>query len=128
MRRTLTTTTNAVRLRFAPSPTGALHVGGARTALFNYLFARKCELQGGDASFLVRIDDSDSTRTVPGAEEAILSDLAWLGLRFGAPLRCSDRDYAETVDQLLATGHAYRDFGGDIEGKPLFLVPKSRCS
>ena len=114
MRRTLTkAASDAVRLRFAPSPTGALHVGGARTALFNYLFARKCELQGGDASFLVRIDDSDSSRTVPGAEEAILSDLAWLGMRFGAPLRCSDRDYASTVDQLLETGHAYRDFGSD---------------
>ena len=61
---------------------------------------------------MVRIDDSDSSRTVPGAEEAILSDLAWLGLRFGAPARCSDRDYASTVDQLLETGHAYRDFGG----------------
>ena len=113
MRRTLATAaSDAVRLRFAPSPTGALHVGGARTALFNYLFARKCELQGGDASFLVRIDDSDASRTVPGAEEAILCDLAWLGLRFGAPARCSDRDYASTVDQLLETGHAYRDFGG----------------
>ena len=114
MRRTLTTAaSDAVRLRFAPSPTGALHAGGARTALFNYLFARKCELRGCDATFLVRIDDSDSSRTVPGAEEAILSDLAWLGMRFGAPARCSDRDYASTVDQLLETGHAYRDFGGD---------------
>ena len=62
---------------------------------------------------MVRIDDSDSSRTVPGAEEAILSDLAWLGMRFGAPARCSDRDYASTVDQLLETGHAYRDFGSD---------------
>ena len=114
MRRTLATAASeAVRLRFAPSPTGALHVGGARTALFNYLFARKCELQGGDASFLVRIDDSDASRTVEGAEAAILSDLAWLGLRFGAPARCSDRDHASTVDQLLETGHAYRDFGSD---------------
>ena len=114
MRRTLTTAASeAVRLRFAPSPTGALHAGGARTALFNYLFARKCELRGCEATFMVRIDDSDSSRTVEGAEEAILSDLAWLGMRFGAPLRCSDRDYAEMVDQLLATGHAYRDFGSD---------------
>ena len=114
MRRTLTTAASeAVRLRFAPSPTGALHAGGARTALFNYLFARKCELRGCDATFMVRIDDSDSSRTVPGAEEAILSDLAWLGMRFGAPARCSDRDYASTVDQLLETGHAYRDFGSD---------------
>ena len=62
---------------------------------------------------MVRIDDSDNSRTVPGAEEAILSDLAWLGMRFGAPARCSDRDYASTVDQLLETGHAYRDFGSD---------------
>ena len=114
MRRTLATAASeAVRLRFAPSPTGALHVGGARTALFNYLFARKCELRGCEATFMVRIDDSDSSRTVPGAEAAILSDLAWLGLKFGAPRRCSDRDYASTVDQLLETGHAYRDFGND---------------
>ena len=114
MRRALTTAaSDAVRLRFAPSPTGALHAGGARTALFNYLFARKCELRGCEATFMVRIDDSDSSRTVPGAEEAILSDLAWLGMRFGSPQRCSDRDYAATVDQLLALGHAYRDFGGD---------------
>lgn len=109
-RRTLTT--NAVRLRFAPSPTGALHVGGARTALFNFLFARKCELEGRATSFVVRIDDSDASRNVDGAEAAILRDLAWLGLRFGAPERCSDRDYAGTMNRLLETGHAYRDFGG----------------
>ena len=62
-----------VRVRFAPSPTGALHIGGVRTALFNYLFARQ---HGGD--MLLRIEDTDSTRFVPGAEEYITESLAWL--------------------------------------------------
>ena len=64
-----------VRVRFAPSPTGALHIGGVRTALFNYLFARQ---HGGD--MLLRIEDTDSTRFVPGAEEYITEALAWLGI------------------------------------------------
>ena len=64
-----------VRVRFAPSPTGALHIGGVRTALFNYLFARQ---HGGD--MLLRIEDTDSTRFVPGAEEYITESLAWLGI------------------------------------------------
>ena len=65
-----------VRVRFAPSPTGALHLGGVRTALFNYLFARH---YGGD--FLLRIEDTDQTRYVPGAEEYIIESLKWCGLK-----------------------------------------------
>ena len=63
---------NSVRVRFAPSPTGALHIGGVRTALYNYLFARK---MGG--KFLLRIEDTDQARFVPGADQYILDSLAW---------------------------------------------------
>ena len=69
-----------VRVRFAPSPTGALHLGGVRTALFNYLFARH---YGGD--FLLRIEDTDQTRYVPGAEEYIIESLKWCGLKVEQP-------------------------------------------
>ena len=71
-----------VRVRFAPSPTGALHIGGVRTALYNYLFARQ---HGGD--MLLRIEDTDSTRFVPGAEEYILEALEWLGMGIDEGLR-----------------------------------------
>lgn len=112
-----------VRVRFAPSPTGALHIGGVRTALYNYLFARQ---HGGD--MLLRIEDTDSTRFVPGAEEYILEALDWLhigideGLRMrdgkieavGAhgPYRQSERReiYHQYVKQLLDSGHAYIAF------------------
>ena len=73
-----------VRVRFAPSPTGALHIGGVRTALFNYLFARQ---HGGD--MLLRIEDTDSTRFVPGAEEYITESLAWLGIEIDEGI-CQD--------------------------------------
>ena len=66
-----------VRVRFAPSPTGALHMGGVRTALFNYLFAKQ---HGGD--FILRIEDTDSARFVPGAEEYIIEALNWCGIKF----------------------------------------------
>lgn len=66
-----------VRVRFAPSPTGALHIGGVRTALYNYLFARQ---HGGDLIF--RIEDTDSNRFVPGAEEYIIESFRWLGIKF----------------------------------------------
>ena len=66
-----------VRVRFAPSPTGALHIGGVRTALYNYLFARQ---HGGDLIF--RIEDTDSHRFVPGAEEYIIESFRWLGIKF----------------------------------------------
>ena len=65
------------RVRFAPSPTGPLHIGGVRTALYNYLFAKK---HGG--TFLLRIEDTDQTRFVPGAEEYIIEAFHWLGLKF----------------------------------------------
>ena len=105
-----------VRVRFAPSPTGALHIGGVRTALYNYLFARK---HGGDLIF--RIEDTDSHRFVPGAEEYILESFQWLGIKFDegvsfggqhGPYRQSERRdiYKKYVDQLLAAGKAYIAF------------------
>ncbi|MBC7884269.1 MAG: glutamate--tRNA ligase, partial [Saprospiraceae bacterium] len=66
---------NTVRVRFAPSPTGPLHIGGVRTALYNYLFARK-----HNGTFILRIEDTDQTRYVPGSEEYIVESLTWFGL------------------------------------------------
>ncbi len=105
-----------VRVRFAPSPTGALHIGGVRTALFNYLFARQ---HGGDLIF--RIEDTDSTRFVPGAEEYIIESFRWLGITFDegvsfggdkGPYRQSERKdiYKRYVDQLIESGKAYIAF------------------
>ena len=110
-----------VRVRFAPSPTGALHIGGVRTALYNYLFARQ---HGGD--MLLRIEDTDSTRFVPGAEEYIIEALDWLGIKIDegicldapngkgshGPYRQSERReiYHKYVQQLLDSGHAYYAF------------------
>ena len=105
-----------VRVRFAPSPTGPLHIGGVRTALYNYLFARQ---NGGDLIF--RIEDTDSTRFVPGAEEYILESFRWLGIRFDegvgfggdkGPYRQSERRdiYKKYVEQLLGEGKAYVAF------------------
>lgn len=105
-----------VRVRFAPSPTGPLHMGGVRTALFNYLFARKHQ-----GTMILRIEDTDQGRFVPGAEEYIMESLAWCGIQidegvreggaFG-PYRQSDRQaiYRQYVDQLLTTGWAYYAF------------------
>lgn len=118
-----------VRVRFAPSPTGALHIGGVRTALYNYLFAKK---HGGD--FLLRIEDTDQTRFVPGAEAYIIEALKWLGIEpvegvgFGSdasggphtPYRQSERKpmYRQYVMQLIEAGHAYYAFDSaeEIEG------------
>ena len=105
-----------VRVRFAPSPTGALHIGGVRTALYNYLFAKQ---HGGD--MILRIEDTDSQRFVPGAEEYIIESLNWLGIKFdegvgiggpGAPYRQSERRdiYKKYVKQLLDAGRAYIAF------------------
>ena len=105
-----------VRVRFAPSPTGALHIGGVRTALYNYLFARQ---HGGDLVF--RIEDTDSNRFVPGAEEYILESFRWLGIKFDegvsfggehGPYRQSERRsiYKKYVEQLLAADKAYIAF------------------
>ena len=109
-------TERRVRVRFAPSPTGPLHIGGVRTALFNYLFARQ---HGGD--FVFRIEDTDSHRFVPGAEEYIIESFKWLGITFDegvsfggdhGPYRQSERRdiYKKYVDQLLADGKAYYAF------------------
>ncbi|HYX06472.1 MAG TPA: glutamate--tRNA ligase [Bacteroidales bacterium] len=105
-----------VRVRFAPSPTGPLHMGGVRTALFNYLFAKK---HGGD--FLLRIEDTDQTRYVTGAEQYIIDSLQWCGLKPDegveqggphAPYRQSERKdiYRRYADQLLISGNAYYAF------------------
>jgi len=108
-----------VRVRFAPSPTGGLHMGGVRVALFNYLFAKK---HGGD--FILRIEDTDQTRYVKGAEEYIIKSLKWCGIEpnegvgFGdgpyAPYRQSERKakgiYKAYADKLVASGHAYYAF------------------
>jgi len=105
-----------VRVRFAPSPTGPLHIGGVRTALFNYLFAKK---HGGD--FLLRIEDTDQARYVPGAEQYIQEALEWCGITIDegpvqggpfAPYRQSERKelYRQYAEQLLDCGHAYYAF------------------
>jgi len=115
-----------VRVRFAPSPTGPLHIGGVRTALFNYLFAKQ---HGGD--FILRIEDTDSQRFVPGAEEYIIESLRWCGifptegvldhgematvpspLHPCAPYRQSQRKhlYRQYAEQLVAQGYAYYAF------------------
>ena len=105
-----------VRVRFAPSPTGGLHLGGVRTALFNYLFAKHHQ---GD--FILRVEDTDQTRFVPGAEEYIMECLAWCGLNpdespqhggnYG-PYRQSERkpSYRQFAEDLVAKGHAYYAF------------------
>ena len=105
-----------VRVRFAPSPTGALHIGGVRTCLYNYLFAKQ---HGGELIF--RIEDTDSQRFVPGAEEYIIEALTWLGIKFDegvsfggnyGPYRQSERKdiYKKYVQQLLDAGKAYIAF------------------
>ena len=105
-----------VRVRFAPSPTGPLHIGGVRTALYNYLFARQ---HGGDLVF--RIEDTDSHRFVPGAEDYIIESFKWLGIKFDegvsfggnyGPYRQSERRkiYKKYVQQLLDNGKAYLAF------------------
>jgi glutamyl-tRNA synthetase len=105
-----------VRVRFAPSPTGPLHIGGVRTALYNYLFARK---MGG--KMLLRIEDTDQARYVPGAEDYILEALKWVGIEIDegqgvggphAPYRQSERKpmYRQYADQLIEAGKAYYAF------------------
>ena len=109
-------TNKPVRVRFAPSPTGGLHIGGVRTVLYNYLFARQHQ-----GTFVLRVEDTDQSRFVPGAEEYIFRCLAWCGLEpdesvlkpgnFG-PYRQSERkeNYRQYAEQLIANGHAYYAF------------------
>ncbi|MCF8465143.1 MAG: glutamate--tRNA ligase [Flavobacteriales bacterium] len=105
-----------VRVRFAPSPTGPLHMGGVRTALYNYFLAKKL---GGD--FILRIEDTDQTRYVSGAEEYMMEALEWCGMQFDegprqggpyGPYRQSERkaSYRQYADQLIESGHAYYAF------------------
>ncbi len=108
--------TQSVRVRFAPSPTGPLHIGGVRTALYNYLFARKHE-----GAFILRIEDTDQARYIPGAEDYIRESLEWLGLKpdegpgYGGdhgPYRQSERKskYKMYAQLLVEKGHAYYAF------------------
>jgi len=112
---------NSVRVRFAPSPTGPLHIGGVRTALYNFLFARK---MGG--AFILRIEDTDRNRFVEGAERYITDSLKWCGLNFDespetggpyAPYRQSERSdvYSIYIQKLLDFGHAYYAFDTEEE-------------
>lgn len=122
-----------VRVRFAPSPTGPLHIGGVRTALYNYLFARQ---HGGQ--MILRIEDTDSQRFVPGAEAYILESLAWCGIEIDegvgvggphAPYRQSERReiYLEYALQLVDAGWAYYAFDSAAELETLRKEYESRC-
>ena len=123
-------TQRKVRVRFAPSPTGALHIGGVRTALYNYLFAKQ---NGGD--MILRIEDTDSQRFVPGAEDYIIEALTWLGIKFDegvsfggnyGPYRQSERreicrSIAERWPCLYSVRYACR-VGGETEGDRQFPI------
>ncbi|XP_062081495.1 glutamate--tRNA ligase, chloroplastic/mitochondrial [Humulus lupulus] len=123
-------TEGVVRVRFAPSPTGNLHVGGARTALFNYLFARS---KGG--KFVLRIEDTDLERSTKESEEAVLRDLSWLGLDWDegpgiggdyGPYRQSERNllYKQYAEKLLETGDVYRCFCSSEELEKMKEIAK----
>ncbi len=110
-----------VRVRFAPSPTGALHIGGVRTALYNYLLARRYK-----GTMILRIEDTDQNRFVPGAEDYILRSLEWVGIKIDegvgvggphAPYRQSERKaiYSQYATQLIESGHAYYAFDTEQE-------------
>jgi glutamyl-tRNA synthetase len=112
-----------VRVRFAPSPTGYLHIGGVRTALFNWLFARH---YGGQ--FILRIEDTDEKRYVPGSADDLMASLRWVGIEWdegpdiGGPyepyvqsLRHEAGIYRPFVEQLLESGHAYLSFTTEEE-------------
>ncbi|XP_062020029.1 glutamate--tRNA ligase, chloroplastic/mitochondrial [Rosa rugosa] len=123
-------TPDQVRVRFAPSPTGNLHVGGARTALFNYLFARS---NGG--KFVLRIEDTDLERSTKESEEAVLQDLSWLGLDWDegpgvdgdyGPYRQSERNslYKQYAEKLLESGYVYRCFCSSEELEKMKEIAK----
>ena len=110
-----------VRVRFAPSPTGGLHLGGVRTALYNYLFAKK-----HDGDFVLRIEDTDQNRYVAGAEQYIIDCLTWCGIQPDegphhegayAPYRQSERKdlYKKYAEELVKKGHAYYAFDSPEE-------------
>src|ERR671935_2235198 len=111
------TTSSTPRYRFAPSPTGALHIGGARTALYNWLLVR-----GSGGSFVLRIEDTDRERSTPANVEAILSGLRWLELDWDeGPYSQAERAarHREEIERLVAAGQAYED-----EGAIRFRVPR----
>src|SRR5687767_10246100 len=98
-----------MKVRFAPSPTGALHIGGARTALYNWLLAR-----GNDAPLVLRIEDTDRERSTRENVDQILDALTWLGLDWDeGPVSQAARAerHAEAIDRMIAEGHAYEDEG-----------------
>ena len=110
-----------VRVRFAPSPTGSLHVGGARTALFNWLLAKKTK-----GKFLIRVEDTDEARSTRESETSILNDLKWMNMTWDegpevggpyGPYRQSERKeiYKTFAEQLIASGKAYRCFCSEEE-------------
>jgi glutamyl-tRNA synthetase len=104
-----------MRVRFAPSPTGALHIGGARTALYNWLLAR-----GRGGELVLRIEDTDRERSTPENVDQIFEALEWLGIDYdGEPVMQSERQdrHAEVVERLIADGHAYRSTAGAEEVK-----------
>ncbi|MDP2637717.1 MAG: glutamate--tRNA ligase family protein [Candidatus Levybacteria bacterium] len=107
-----------IRVRFAPSPTGIPHIGNTRSAVFNYLFAKH-----NNGKFIVRIEDTDQARIVPGAKEAIFEILNWLGVSWDEEYVQSERKniYREHVDQLIQKGIAYKD-----EGAVRFKIPAGR--
>lgn len=121
-----------VRVRFAPSPTGSLHVGGARTALFNWLLARKTK-----GKFLIRVEDTDEARSTRESEHSILNDLKWLGLNWDegpevggphGPYRQSERKhiYKAAAEKLIAEGKAYRCFCTEEELEEKRLAAEAR--
>jgi glutamyl-tRNA synthetase len=99
-------TSSDVRVRFAPSPTGALHIGGVRTALYNYLFAKK-----NNGKFILRIEDTDSTRFVPGAEKYIKDAFDWLGIEFdeGPDIGGSFGPYRQSQRRRIYKDYADQD-------------------
>jgi len=100
-----------VTVRFAPSPTGFLHIGGARTALFNWLFARHHQLHGDGGIFRLRIEDTDRVRSTPEAVGAIIDGMQWLGLDWDGDIVhqfANAPRHAAVARELVATGHAYR--------------------
>jgi glutamyl-tRNA synthetase len=114
----------SVRVRFAPSPTGYLHIGGARTALFNWLFAR-----GNNGTFILRIEDTDAVRSTDESVSAIIDSMKWLGLDWDeGPIFQSDRRdiHKKYAEQLISEGKAYYDFNTPDENKE--LVEKARAA
>ncbi|MCK4854221.1 MAG: glutamate--tRNA ligase, partial [Bacteroidales bacterium] len=122
----------AVRVRFAPSPTGPMHIGGVRTALFNYLFARK-----NKGTFILRIEDTDQARYVAGAEQYIIDSLKWCGIQIDegvtadgphAPYRQSERKglYRKYAEMLVDKGYAYIAFDSPEELDRLRKEAESR--